>query len=79
MLVTGALVFTRILHEPLTFKDPSWNAISLEAKAVITSMLVKDPKQRATISELLSHEWLATCAGTMSPANCSPRDSFQPA
>ncbi|GFH23230.1 uncharacterized protein HaLaN_20815, partial [Haematococcus lacustris] len=59
-------VFTRILHEPLTFKDPSW-------------MLVKDPKQRATISDLLSHEWLATCAGTMSPANCSPRDSFQPA
>ncbi|KAL6748042.1 kinase-like domain-containing protein [Haematococcus lacustris] len=71
-------VFTKILHEPLSFKDPSWEGISAEAKAVITSMLTKDPCRRATISELLSHEWLNTCAGTVSPTTCSPRDIFLP-
>ncbi|GFH26622.1 uncharacterized protein HaLaN_24799 [Haematococcus lacustris] len=33
-------VFTKILHEPLSFKDPSWEGISAEAKAVITSWVL---------------------------------------
>lgn len=32
------------------------------------SMLTKDPKQRATIKDLLAHPWLATCAGTITPS-----------
>jgi hypothetical protein len=29
-------VFTKILHSPLEFKDPSWDDISFEAKEVIS-------------------------------------------
>ncbi len=36
-------------------------------------MLTKDPKQRATIKELLAHPWFATCAGTI------PTDATAPA
>lgn len=39
--------------------------------ACACSMLTKDPKQRATTSELLAHPWLATCAGTLSAASAS--------
>lgn len=60
-------VFSKILHEPLQFKDASWSHISMEAKDVISGMLTKDPKSRATIKELLAHPWFATCAGTLTP------------
>lgn len=70
-------VFTKILYEPLVFKDSSWSHISAGAKDIINKMLTKDPKHRATIKELLSHPWLATCAGTLTPSTLpSPHGSI---
>ncbi len=49
----------------------------MDAKDVISRMLTKDPKARASIKELLAHPWFQTCAGTLTPAGlpCSPHGS----
>ncbi|KAG1671375.1 hypothetical protein FOA52_011872 [Chlamydomonas sp. UWO 241] len=50
-------VFQAIMYKPLRFADETWNDISGEARDVVSRMLVKDPKRRATIPELLRHPW----------------------
>jgi len=47
-----------ILDAPLNYRSPKWGKISLKAKQLVTSMLVKDIKARATLDEVLENEWL---------------------
>jgi Ca2+-binding EF-hand superfamily protein len=51
---------TRLTYSPM--KGPAWDTISEEAKDLVDKMLTKDPAQRITIDEILSHPWLQTPA-----------------
>ena len=48
------------------FDSPFWDTISESAKDVVKKMLVLDPSQRATASELLQHEWFQQVDSTIS-------------
>ncbi|KAG1660138.1 hypothetical protein FOA52_003798 [Chlamydomonas sp. UWO 241] len=52
-------ILKAVVYNPLTFDDPTWDRISKGAKDILTKMLTKDPRRRATIPELLSHPWLS--------------------
>ena len=52
-------LYRRIKAGRYRFIKPQWDPISDEAKAFIRRMLVVDPRQRATIPELLKDPWLA--------------------
>ncbi|GLC41368.1 Calcium-dependent protein kinase 13 [Pleodorina starrii] len=51
--------------------DPIWKSISAEAAAVLTAMLERDPKKRATAEEVLATPWLGrtpeTCEAPSAP------------
>jgi serine/threonine protein kinase len=51
---------TRLTYSPM--KGPAWDTISAEAKDLVDKMLTKDPLQRITIEEILSHPWLQSPA-----------------
>lgn len=40
-----------------TFKATVWDDISEEAKDLIRKLLVRDPEQRLSCTEILEHEW----------------------
>lgn len=40
------------------FQDPAWDVVSPAAKDLITRLLVANPKQRLTASQVLEHRWL---------------------
>lgn len=48
------LIVTRELH----FSSEVWTHTSDLAKGFIEELLVRDPKERSTIPELLKHAWL---------------------
>jgi calcium-dependent protein kinase len=45
------------LYQPLEFEPDDWEDVSDEAKELISSMLVKNPIDRITTQEALSHRW----------------------
>jgi len=44
---------------------PNWPKISMDAKDLIRGMLAKDPVQRFTINQCLTHKWLTTEMNTV--------------
>eukprot|EP00955_Chlamydomonas_euryale_P106349 365699-Chlamydomonas_euryale.AAC.4 len=56
-------VFDAVTYQPLRFDDPTWEFITPGGKDFIRRMLCKDPKQRATVGELLKHPWLRLGGG----------------
>ena len=57
-----AQLYAKIKACKYSFIKPHWDPISESAKDFIRRMLVVDPKQRASIDELLKHPWLAKVA-----------------
>jgi len=55
-------LFSKIKRGDYKFLKPYWDPISAEAKDFVKKMLVVDPKQRASIDDLLKHPWLAAAA-----------------
>lgn len=47
----------KILNGNYTFLKPWWDEISIEAKDLISKMLVIDPNNRITIEEIFNHPW----------------------
>ncbi|RLN63965.1 hypothetical protein BBP00_00003740 [Phytophthora kernoviae] len=43
-----------------SMNGPRWDAVSGEAKALVSSLLRVEPEQRPTAAETLSHEWFAS-------------------
>lgn len=43
---------------PFTISDSKWNARSKQARHLLLRMLETDPKKRANIYEVRTHEWL---------------------
>jgi len=52
------LLYKYIVNTPLSFPD----YVSLEARDLLSIMLVPDPTQRADLRSIMSHEWLAPYA-----------------
>ena len=40
------------------FPSPFWDDVSDEAKNLIKAILVRDPNQRLTAEQILSHSWI---------------------
>jgi len=51
-------LFEKIIKCDYDFPDPEWTNISSPAKDFIRHLLVKDPDQRYTAKQCLSHPWL---------------------
>eukprot|EP01052_Picozoa_sp_SAG31_P032038 SAG31_NODE_3468_length_4238_cov_112.307321_4_plen_143_part_00 len=51
-------LFKLIKNEPVKFPDRYFSGVSSDAKDLITKMLVKDPKNRLSAEQVLSHPWL---------------------
>lgn len=51
-------IFNNILKAPIDFVSDPWPQISEGAKDCVNKMLVRDPKKRATCTEILSHPWM---------------------
>jgi calcium/calmodulin-dependent protein kinase I len=53
-------VKTKVIEDSQAFfPEPEWTSISSEAKALVLSMLDRDPSRRPTAEELLQHPWMA--------------------
>lgn len=55
---TDAGIFKEILGGKLDFQTRPWPSISEGAKDLIRKMLIRDPKQRLTAYQVLSHPWI---------------------
>lgn len=51
-------VFNKILHHTPKFSNKYWQVVSDEAKHLVASMLSKNPKERPTAQDSLSHPWI---------------------
>ena len=48
-----------MLENEVIFNQPIWDEVSAECREFISNMLVKDPAQRPSIKEILSHPFFA--------------------
>ncbi|KAI8365234.1 kinase-like domain-containing protein [Radiomyces spectabilis] len=48
----------KIAHGQFTFLSPWWDAVSAEAKDLITHLLHVDPRERYTIDDFFKHPWI---------------------
>lgn len=58
---TDRQIIKAVLDSEPDFDHPAWDGISTAAKDCVARMLVKDPRQRATVQQLLAHPWLVNC------------------
>ncbi|XP_061350412.1 calcium-dependent protein kinase 1-like [Gastrolobium bilobum] len=56
-------IYWNVLHGDLNFSSDPWLYISESAKDLIRKMLVRDPKQRITVDEVLRHPWFQVDGG----------------
>jgi len=56
-------VYRLIIEVKYEFLEPEWNDISDAAKNFIKQILVKNPSDRPSASELLDHAWLKEASG----------------
>ncbi|GFR44794.1 hypothetical protein Agub_g6128, partial [Astrephomene gubernaculifera] len=59
-------IFKSIMRAKLDFSFEPWPSLSAEVKALLRRMLVKDPRERASLEEVLAHSWFARFAGASS-------------
>ena len=48
----------QILSANVSFDAPLWQAVSPEAKDLISHLVVVDPSQRCTVEQALQHPWI---------------------
>jgi calcium/calmodulin-dependent protein kinase I len=60
-------LFKKIMDVQYDFDDPSWDDVSEDAKNLIKALLVKEPGDRLTASQVLEHPWVTgeTATGKM--------------
>ena len=51
-------IIRQTIHKPLEFDLPCWKSVSLQAKDLITNLLLKDPIKRISLENALAHPWL---------------------
>jgi len=71
------MLFDKIKAGKYEFLKPYWDPISDGAKDFVSKMLVVDPKKRATVDDLLAHEWLSKQAAAAAPTQgLDPADAL---
>jgi serine/threonine protein kinase len=65
-------IFRAVLHDALDLASPPWDTVSAAAKDCVRRMLVRDPKRRATASEVLRHEWMRDNGAAQSERDLQP-------
>ena len=55
-----ARLFSKIKRGEFSFPSPFWDQVSIPAKELIDSMLIINPKKRATARDVMDHPWLAS-------------------
>lgn len=63
-------LFRKIRTADYIFHDNNWRALSLEAKQLISSLLVVDPRVRFDASQALAHKWFTTLKKSDLENNC---------
>lgn len=48
----------KTIYEQINFNHKVWSTVSAEGKDIISKLLVKQPKGRMTIEEVLDHPWI---------------------
>ena len=56
-------IYEAILHSPLDLKSEPWPKVSSSAKELLRKMLMRDPKRRFTVSQVMSHPWIKEKVG----------------
>ena len=51
-------LYSKICMKQVPFSDPCWEMISPSAKDLVRCCLRKDPSERITVDEALSHPWM---------------------
>lgn len=51
-------IFEQVLHGDLDFSSDPWPSISESAKDLVRRMLIRDPRRRLTVREVLCHPWV---------------------
>ncbi|KAG2490026.1 hypothetical protein HYH03_011491 [Edaphochlamys debaryana] len=52
-------IFKSIMKAKLDFSFEPWPSLSRDVKMLLRRMLVKDPRERATLEEVMGHPWFA--------------------
>eukprot|EP00168_Porphyra_purpurea_P006538 TRINITY_DN1804_c0_g1_i2.p1 TRINITY_DN1804_c0_g1~~TRINITY_DN1804_c0_g1_i2.p1 ORF type:complete len:521 (+),score=96.45 TRINITY_DN1804_c0_g1_i2:1997-3559(+) len=71
--------YEQVLDRPVYFPTEDWEGISADAQSLVQGLLAKDPSQRLTATEALTHPWLtrgvsgvsASSHSTVSPPSLS--------
>ncbi|RKP37182.1 kinase-like domain-containing protein, partial [Dimargaris cristalligena] len=61
----NTLLFREIQAGIVTFPSVYWGDISEEARSMVKSLLVVDPRRRATVHDALNHPWIQTDIETL--------------
>lgn len=77
---TDRQIIKAVMDSEPDFEAGVWGSVSAQCKAFLRRMLCKNPSQRASIQQLLSHPWLAgnSCSSSCSAASCGPQLQQQP-
>ncbi|KAG6537897.1 hypothetical protein ZIOFF_003000 [Zingiber officinale] len=51
-------IFEEVLHGSLDFQSDPWPSISESAKDLVRRMLIRDPKRRLNVHDVLRHPWV---------------------
>ena len=53
-------IYQNIQKSPVSYADPIWKSLSAHAHNLLQNMLNKDPKERFSVAQCLSHPWFST-------------------
>ncbi|KAM3875682.1 calcium/calmodulin-dependent protein kinase type IV [Diretmus argenteus] len=66
-------MYSRILNCDYEFVSPWWDEVSLNAKDLVSKLIVQDPHKRLTVQEALQHPWVLGKAARFSHMDTAQR------
>jgi serine/threonine protein kinase len=84
LMIAGCLPFNgnsdrqiikAVMDSEPDFSGDVWQGVSQQGREFIQLMLIKDPRKRASIEQLLAHPWMAGRAGSVSGESCGQHAS----
>ncbi|XP_048831726.1 calcium/calmodulin-dependent protein kinase type IV [Brienomyrus brachyistius] len=66
-------MYSRILNCDYEFVSPWWDEVSLNAKDLVSKLIVLDPRKRLTVQQALQHPWVLGKVGRFSHMDTTQR------
>ncbi|KAL4634820.1 calcium/calmodulin-dependent protein kinase type IV-like [Arapaima gigas] len=66
-------MYSRILNCDYEFVSPWWDEVSLNAKDLVSKLIVQDPRKRLTVQQALQHPWVLGKAARFSHMDTTQR------